>query len=61
MKGILWVSELNTLQAFDDSNLQNELWTSDMNPEHNNPGESAKFCPPTIANGKVYDAPFMGN
>jgi hypothetical protein len=58
--GILWVSELNILHAFDASNLQNELWNSDMNPDRDDLGEAAKFCPPTIANGKVYAATFSG-
>ncbi|MCZ7358131.1 MAG: hypothetical protein O8C66_09445 [Candidatus Methanoperedens sp.] len=57
--GILWVSELNVLHAFDASNLQNELWNSEMNPR-DDIGEAAKFCPPTIANGKVYMASFSG-
>jgi hypothetical protein len=58
--GILWVSEPNVLHAFDASNLQNELWNSGMNPQRDNLGEAAKFCPPTIANGKVYMATFSG-
>ncbi len=58
--GILWVCELNTLHAFDASYLQNELWNSDMNPVRDDPGEMAKFSPPTIANGKVYIATFSG-
>lgn len=58
--GILWVSELNVLHAFDATKLQNELWNSDMNPGRDYPGDSAKFCPPTIANGKVYMATFSG-
>ncbi len=58
--GILWVSEPNELHAFDASNLQNELWNSEMDPERDNLGVAAKFCPPTIANGKVYMATFSG-
>lgn len=58
--GVLWVSELNTIHAFDASNLQNELWNSDMNPDRDDIGEAAKFAPPTIANGKVYVATFSG-
>ncbi len=58
--GILWVAELNTLHAFDASNLQSELWNSEMNPARDDLGEAAKFCPPTIANGKVYMATFSG-
>ncbi len=59
--GILWVSEMNTLHAFDASNLQNELWNSDMNSQRDNPAETAKFCPPTIANGRVYMPTFSGH
>ena len=58
--GILWVSEPNILHAFDASNLQSELWNSGMNPTRDDLGEAAKFCPPTIANGKVYMATFSG-
>ncbi len=58
--GILWVSEPNVLHAFDAADLQNELWNSDMNPTRDAPGEAAKFCPPTIANGKVYVSTFSG-
>ncbi|VVB97469.1 Uncharacterised protein [uncultured archaeon] len=60
-RGILWVSEPNVLHAFDASDLQNELWNSDMNPGRDSLGNAAKFCPPTIANGKVYMATFSGN
>ena len=58
--GILWISELNTLHALDASYLRTELWNSDMNPDRDGLGEAAKFCPPTIANGKVYMATFSG-
>ncbi len=58
--GILWVSEPNILHAFDASNLQTELWNSDMNQYRDDLGEAAKFCPPTIANGRVYMATFSG-
>lgn len=48
------------LYAFDASNLQNELWNSQENPVRDSLGDVAKFCPPTIANGKVYMATFSG-
>ncbi len=58
--GILWVSELNVVHAFDASNLQNELWNSDMDHSRDYPGDVSKFSPPTIANGKVYLATISG-
>jgi len=58
--GILWVSELNILHAFDASNLQSEVWNSEMDPARDDLGDAAKFCPPTVANGKVYMATFSG-
>jgi outer membrane protein assembly factor BamB len=45
------------LRAFDASNLVNELWDSEMDPS-DQLGYFAKFCPPTIANGRVYMATF---
>jgi hypothetical protein len=48
------------LRAFDASNVANELWDSTQNSTRDNPGLFAKFCPPTIANGKVYVASFSG-
>jgi hypothetical protein len=50
---------LGTLRAFDASNLNNELWNSDMDAEGaDRVGSFAKFCPPVVANGKVYLATF---
>ncbi len=45
------------LRAFDASGLSNELWNSLQKPA-DDVGNFAKFCPPTIANGKVYLATF---
>ena len=42
------------LQAFDASNLANELWDSNQNSGRDSSGEWAKWSPPTVANGKVY-------
>ena len=67
--GILWVcipisanagpaTVPGMLRAFDASNVSNELWNSQMNPSRDSLGNFAKFCPPTIANGKVYIATF---
>jgi hypothetical protein len=48
------------LRAFDASDLSAELWDSDMNPAQDSLGLFAKFCPPTVAGGKVYVATFSG-
>jgi hypothetical protein len=48
-----------TLRAFDARDLNVELWTSDKNPDGDDRlGDFAKFCPPIVANGKVYVATF---
>lgn len=46
------------LRAFDASNIQNELWNSEQESERDRLGMFAKFCPPVVANGKVYMATF---
>ncbi len=62
--GILWAWYASTgdaggqtspgiLRAFDASNITKELWNSGQNA-NDFPGYYAKFCAPTIANGKVY-------
>lgn len=67
--GILWASHpynassLNAVvqgivRAYDASDLTRELWNSKMNEGRDDVGNFAKFCPPTIANGKVYVASF---
>lgn len=45
------------LRAFDAEDLGNELWNSDMN-DGDSLGLMAKFCAPTVANGKVFVATF---
>ena len=68
--GILWaamssngdsdhLSVPGVLRAFDASNLSTELWNSDQ-VASDALGKWAKFCPPTIANGKVYAASNSG-
>ncbi len=42
------------LRAYDANNLSVELWNSQQNPGRDEFGKWAKWCPPTIANGKVY-------
>jgi hypothetical protein len=44
------------LYAFDATNLAKELWDSGQNPSRDDYGNFAKFCPPTVVNGKVYVA-----
>lgn len=46
------------LRAYNASDLTKELWNSKQQPERDDVGLFAKFCPPTIANGKVYLATF---
>ncbi len=69
--GILWASHPynqdanqavveGIVRAYDASHLTNELWNSKQNASRDNSGKFAKFCPPTIANGKVYMATFSG-
>jgi hypothetical protein len=49
-----------TLRAFDASAIATELWNSDMNRARDALGDYAKFCAPTIANGRVYAATRSG-
>ena len=46
------------LRAFDAGNVEKELWNSNRNPARDRLGKFAKFCPPVVANGKVYMATF---
>ncbi len=65
--GILWASTPlqdaivatvpGELSAFDASSLT-ELWNSTDDPAYHQNGYFAKFCAPTVANGKVYMATF---
>ncbi len=48
------------LRAFDASDVSHELWNTRQNAARDNYGNFAKFCPPTVANGKVYMATFSG-
>ena len=68
--GIVWASHPlssanqavvpGILDAYDASDLTKELWNSKQNEGRDDVGNFAKFCPPTIANGKVYMATFSG-
>ncbi len=66
--GIVWASHpmtnaqhatsLGVLRAYDASNVGVELWNSQQNLARDDVGDYAKFCPPTVVNGKVYLATF---
>ena len=74
--GIIWVNMAlaenanhrvvrGIVRAYDAANVSAELWDSEMNAA-DGLGMFAKFCPPTIANGKVYvstfqEEEFLGN
>jgi hypothetical protein len=69
--GILWASHpynqdanhavvTGILRAYHASDLTRELWNSEQDSSRDHLGNFAKFCPPTIANGKVYMATFSG-
>lgn len=49
------------LRAYQASDLTQELWNSKKNATRDDVGKFAKFCPPTIANGKVYLATFSNH
>jgi hypothetical protein len=42
------------VRAYDASDLSRELWNSQVNVVRDALPSYAKFCPPTVANGKVY-------
>lgn len=48
------------LQAFDASDVTHLLWDTQQNPARDDFGDFAKFCPPTVADGKVFLATFSG-
>ena len=53
-----WVTVPGIVHAYDAANLAHELWNSKMNAGRDDVGMFAKFCPPTVANGKVYTSTF---
>lgn len=70
--GIVWASHPyranaihavveGVVRAYDASDLTRELWNSKQNASRDDVGSFAKFCAPTIANGKVYMASFSGH
>ncbi len=46
------------LRAFDAADVEKELWNSNQDESRDHLGMFAKFCPPVVANGKVYMATF---
>jgi hypothetical protein len=67
--GIVWAThqfsgdaETNTcpgiLHAYDAQNISHELWNSEQFSARDSVGSFAKFCPPVVANGRVYLATF---
>ena len=55
-----WETVPGILHAYDASDLSHELWNSKMNTGRDDLGMFAKFCPPTVVNGKVYLSTFSG-
>jgi hypothetical protein len=53
-----WKTVPGELQAFDAADPMKELWNSRMNLTRDDLGMFAKFCPPTVVNGRVYLATF---
>jgi uncharacterized protein (TIGR03437 family) len=66
--GIVWLITGNanldpqpaTLYALDATNLDHELWNSNLNAGRDLPGTFTKFAPPTVVNGRVY-VPTLSN
>lgn len=67
--GIIWASHPfsgdanpqtrpGILHAYNAQNITNELWNSEQLGARDSVGNFAKYCPPTVANGKVYLATF---
>ncbi len=53
-----WETVPGILRAYDASDLTHEIWDSKMNPVRDDVGMFAKFCAPTIINGRVYLSTF---
>jgi hypothetical protein len=67
--GIVWASHPfsgdangqvrpGVLRAYNAQNVDTELWNSERVGSRDSVGSFAKYCPPTVANGKVYLATF---
>lgn len=53
-----WETRPGILRALDATDLSHELWNTKLDSLRDDFGNFAKFCYPTIANGKVYLATF---
>jgi len=53
-----WVTVPGIVRAYDAADLSHEIWDSRMNAGRDDVGMFAKFCAPTVANGRVYVATF---
>ena len=49
-----WETVRGIVRAYDASNLNHLLWDSKQNAGRDDVGMFAKFCPPTVINGRVY-------
>ena len=53
-----WDTVPGILRAYDASDLSHEIWNSKMMPDRDSAGLFAKFCAPTVVNGRVYLSTF---
>jgi len=53
-----WATVPGVLRAYDAADLSHEMWDSKMDPARDDVGMFAKFCAPTVVNGKVYLSTF---
>ena len=53
-----WETVPGILRAYDASDLGREIWNSKMVPVRDDAGMFAKFCAPTVINGRVYLSTF---
>ena len=53
-----WVTVPGILRAYDASDLSHELWNSKKDAARDDVGMFAKFCVPTVINGRVYLSTF---
>jgi outer membrane protein assembly factor BamB len=55
-----WETVPGIVRAFDASDLSRELWDSKRNAARDDAGMFAKFCAPTVVNGRLYVSTFSG-